>query len=64
MRKGDLVIIEFWPQGSWPKKVTQLGIYLQDIRFGDPRYSPSFPRCEIITSNGIKSIGLESFYPL
>ena len=49
MRKGDLVLIQFYHQGLWPKKVTQLGIYLQDIRFGDPRYSPSFPRCEIIT---------------
>jgi hypothetical protein len=61
MKKGDLVLIDHYHPGDSPQSY---GIYIKDIQLRDPRYSPSFPTCEIITSNGLQVIGVERIHVL
>lgn len=59
MKKGDLILIDHYH----PIDKTY-GIYIKDIQLRDPRYTPSFPTCEIITSNGLQVIGVERIHVL
>lgn len=46
MKRGDLVLVEHHRNFI---REQQLGIYVRYITVTDPRYSPSFPCCEVIT---------------
>lgn len=61
MKKGDLVLIDHYHPRDSPQSY---GIYIKDIQLRDPRYTPSFPTCEIITSNGLQVIGVERIHVL
>ena len=61
MKRGDLVRIDGQMINSYTFVVPTLGIYLKDIHRS---YSPLFPSCEILTSHGIKIIGLERIKPI
>ena len=60
MKKGDLVLIDHYHPIDKTFKI--FGIYIKDIQLRDPRYTPSFPTCEIITSNGLQVIGVERIH--
>jgi hypothetical protein len=64
MKRGDLVRIDGQMINFWMYKIETLGIYLKDIPQNHKHYSPSFPSCEILTSRGIKQIGLERIKPI
>jgi hypothetical protein len=59
MKPGDLVRVEgrMINSGTWVME--SLGIFLGNIPWNHPSYSPSFPSCEILTRQGVKLIGLE-----
>lgn len=64
MKTGDLVKVEGMMVNSYTYAIPFLGIYVRQIPWNHPDYSPSFPTCEIITRTGVKRIGLERIKPV
>lgn len=64
MKKGDLVRIGGKMHSGYTYLSQKIGIYLQEIPWNHPQYSPSFPSCEILTPQGVERIGLEKIFPL
>ena len=59
MKRGDLVRIEGRMINSYTWVMESLGIFLGNVPWNHPSYSPSFPTCEILTQQGVKLIGIE-----
>jgi len=59
MKTGDLVRIEGRMINSYTWVMESLGIFLGNVPWNHPSYSPSFPTCEILTQQGVKLIGIE-----
>lgn len=59
MKPGDLVRIEGRMINSYTWVMESLGIFLGNVPWNHPSYSPSFPTCEILTQQGVKLIGIE-----
>ena len=59
MKMGDLVRIEGRMINSYTWVMESLGIFLGNVPWNHPSYSPSFPTCEILTQQGVKLIGIE-----
>ena len=59
MKTGDLVRIEGRMINNYTWVMESLGIFLGNVPWNHPSYSPSFPTCEILTQQGVKLIGIE-----
>lgn len=59
MKMGDLVRIEGRMINGYTWVMESLGIFLGNVPWNHPSYSPSFPTCEILTQQGVKLIGIE-----
>jgi hypothetical protein len=64
VKQGDLVKINVWLVGTGQKFPFKMGIFLRNISSKDPQYSPSFPVCEVITSEGVLRVSLERVFNL
>lgn len=64
MKYGDLVKLDGWQVFSAGQKFpAKLCIFLRNISpEDDPHYSPAFPRCEVITNDGVFRVGLERLF--
>jgi len=64
MKPGDLVRIEGKMINHYTWVMPSIGIYLDDVRYDHPDYSPSFPSCKILTPQGVKLIQLDRIHKI
>lgn len=62
MKFGDVVTIESYrvnSSSSLAFAVPAIGIYVRIVPYNHPKYSPSFPSCEILTPQGVRFVNVE-----